>query len=218
MKKMILTSLVIVFIMFGMTGVSYATPMHYTFEGDIRLIQTDELGLIEAAGLEMNSKVTYTYLVDLEKPGYYLTNGVVSYISEDTSINDWFFCDLVSKPYLKSIGFEPDKERYRGQSYKGQSYDESNLSLLLNQTATGEMHYIGMREAGYGDGFIQDWKIGQTMGGWEYFIGPGDNNASKYNVLLTLTNIELAPVPEPSTVILFSLGILGLAGVSRKKQ
>jgi len=44
----------------------------------------------------------------------------------------------------------------------------------------------------------------------EDFVTPGGN--------AYFDNFNLNPVPEPSTVLLFGLGLLGLSGVSRKKK
>jgi len=47
----------------------------------------------------------------------------------------------------------------------------------------------------------------------------GNNNyAPNDEAILFQSTLEIAPVPEPATMVLFGLGILGLAGVSRKKQ
>ena len=50
--------------------------------------------------------------------------------------------------------------------------------------------------------------VGNTL----EFPGIGDDNSRTYSI-----SADIAPVPEPATMLLFGLGILGLAGVSRKK-
>ncbi len=46
---------------------------------------------------------------------------------------------------------------------------------------------------------------------------PNVYGSSDYTTWETITFAAVAPVPEPATMLLFGLGILGLAGVSRKK-
>lgn len=52
-----------------------------------------------------------------------------------------------------------------------------------------------------------------ATGGWESYSGAGENNEITGEALWA-TN---AAVPEPTTIVLFGLGLLGVAGVSRKK-
>jgi len=43
-------------------------------------------------------------------------------------------------------------------------------------------------------------------------------NNSSAAVIGSFQLVEIAPVPEPATMLLFGLGLLGLAGVNRRKQ
>ena len=48
--------------------------------------------------------------------------------------------------------------------------------------------------------------------------GGGFYTASDFAIMKVGMQVNTAPVPEPATMLLFSIGLLGLAGVNRKKQ
>ncbi len=56
-----------------------------------------------------------------------------------------------------------------------------------------------------------------VLGGWS-LPSPTSDFATGGDYTITLSQLTAAPVPEPATMLLFGLGLLGLAGVSRKKQ
>lgn len=54
-----------------------------------------------------------------------------------------------------------------------------------------------------------------ASGGWENYAGDGENNEVTGEALWGINTAE--PVPEPGTMLLLGSGLLGLAGIRRKK-
>ena len=49
------------------------------------------------------------------------------------------------------------------------------------------------------------------------FAGDLDGNGDYFDIVTQAESIKAAPVPEPATILLLGSGLLGLAGISRKK-
>lgn len=115
----------------------------------------------------------------------------------------------------------------------------SNATYLLDFWYRPRTNQLNDNEIAYGISGIDsfDWSIdSQDTSSWKYisqefsittggiytvwFGALGDNGTENSSNSLGgfIDNVSLNPVPEPTTLMLFGIGLLGLAGVSRRKK
>ena len=94
--------------------------------------------------------------------------------------------------------------------------DDNNESV--QETAYATLALLAVDSSGYSDAinsaanWLMDVQLG--TGGWEQYNGSGENNEITGEALWAINSA----VPEPATMLMFGIGILGIAGVSRKKR
>lgn len=211
--------LLVAFTLLFWWGVAHALPMYYTFEGTITSIENDSLGLVSQAGLIVSSQVSYTFLVDFDEQGFTIYADRPTYIPVDQDINDWFYDELITSPYLYSDYGIFDEIRYYGQNYFG-DFTHGSIVMTFNVNAQdslyyGDAYYVGVGGIGLNSELVTDWQVGDVVRGVEHYRAM-NADASRIISSLTLTNITPAPVPEPSTIILFGAGLIGYLGMRRK--
>jgi hypothetical protein len=95
----------------------------------------------------------------------------------------------------------------------------TELEFQIHVLNTGHTWYSGeaTRNA---DGLahsavINDWSPGQTLVGFEDLLGGGDMDYD--DLAFSLTNVTGQAIPEPGTLALVGLGLIALAGATRRR-
>jgi hypothetical protein len=151
-------------------------------------------------------------LIDFELPGFtwHRFSGVTSY-PEDT-----FYAKLVSRSFLISTSYHGE-HFWGNDGYLGAPYDYYFGQIIPSDISGTEVHFSKTANT-LDDAMVSNWSVGDTIQGSEQGFAPGPSQ-STFLSNLTLTDISNTnPIPEPSTLALLGIGILGFYALKRKSR
>jgi len=220
MKKKALAWLATGSFMFGITGMVGASPVLYTFQGEVTKLLDDSAGYLSNSNITLGTVFSYTFLVDFDMPGTAERyNGETTTFVDDYMGNglDYFYADFLSESILTpdyDLAFtnpsDPNISEYnvgyRNLSnpilgYTAQLFGGSTSHFIEFQTPESDPFSIGTA-----------WMYNEVI---HLAADAADDDMDGFNATMMLT--QISSVPAPPAVWLFGSGLLTLVGAAKRK-
>lgn len=85
---------------------------------------------------------------------------------------------------------------------------------VISKVGGGELSFQDQVYGNTADAGYYTWTFAATVFGSPTYIGADD---SQWSYSASAYSVSESPVPEPATMLLFGIGLLGMAGINRKK-
>lgn len=217
MKKALITLSISVSFLFLFGGYAVATPFtinNLTFEEvgsgveltGAKALSDSEIQIWETVS-DLDATISIDGLIDYGNPGnigshysgFWLTKTVLNNTGQT-----WYFYDHELQSTLGTASANGDGLSFAQGTYSMLPWYSDGFDSF--EVEENERDYINFFDGSVAHGESVTFTYAITHNGWAETI-----------YLRQRPNFSTAPVPEPGTAILFGLGILGLAGLSRRK-
>jgi hypothetical protein len=225
MKRLMLSSFAALFLLL-LVNTAQADLISYKFEGNVIKTSStsptgiiDPTGLIEKSGLKVGSYVEYTFFIDFDQDGTETKYDGSVYTWVDSTNKDFFYADYISGSALQSpiIGgygsvapSHTDAERNWGVN----DHRTTDVSFIHGNSAYNDLYIVHKPVSG-DKLLVSEWVVGTALVGNNSVYDSSLSTFSHLHADLTLTEINVVPVP--GAVLLGMLG-LGVAGLKLRKH